>query len=280
MAVAIVDGTSADFQRAQEQDVEMITKLPAAVLVLALGAGGASAQTVEDVVRRYLEARGGLAKLRTVQSLRLTGTMEVPGEPPLPFALELKRPAKMRTEFTVEGQKGIRAYDGQTAWTVLPLPGEGARAMSAEDAEDAKAQADVDLSPLVDATAKGFSVELIGRDRVPGGDTFRLLVRRGQEPPRTLHVDTRSHLVVRTEESRLVEGQSTEFVTDVGDYRTAGGLVFPYRLEVGPKKSAERQRLVIRQIEVNPVIPDARFAFPGPKPAPARPKRKPPAVLP
>lgn len=258
----------------------MITKLPAALLVLALGAGGASAQTVEDVMRRYLEARGGLAKLRAVQSLRLTGTMEVPGVPPVPFVLELKRPARMRTEFTVEGQKGIRAYDGQTAWTVTPLPGEAARPMSAEEAEEAKAQADVDLSPLVDAAAKGFTVELMGRDRVPDGDTFRLVVRRGQEPSRTLHVDTRSHLVVRTEERRVVEGQTIDFVTDVGDYRSEGGLMFPYRLEVGPKKTAERQRLVVRQVEVNPPIPDARFAFPGARPAADKPKRKPPAVLP
>jgi len=60
----------------------------------------AHAQTVEDVVRRYLDARGGIVKLRSVQTLRLSGTMELPGVS-APFTLDLKRPNRMRTEFTV-----------------------------------------------------------------------------------------------------------------------------------------------------------------------------------
>jgi len=47
-------------------------------VLLAL-ASASPAQTVDDVVRRYLDARGGIVKLRTVQSLRLTGSMELPG---------------------------------------------------------------------------------------------------------------------------------------------------------------------------------------------------------
>ena len=97
--------------------------------------------------------------------------------PAAPFTFELKRPAKMRTTFRIEGRDGVRAFDGQTAWTQAPLPGEPARIMNEEDAAEARAQADVDLSPLVDAAAKGYTVELVGRDRVPGGETFKLVVR-------------------------------------------------------------------------------------------------------
>jgi hypothetical protein len=258
----------------------------ALALGLALVARGAGAQTVDDVVRRYLEARGGIAKLRAVQTLRLSGTMEMPGTPAIPFRLELKRPAKMRTEFTIEGQQGVRAYDGREAWARAPLPGERPKPMAAEEAAEARAQADVDLSPLVDAQAKGYTVELVGRDRLPGGETFKLLVRGGDAPPRTLQLDTRSHLVVRTEEVRTIEGQPVDFVTEVGDYRTDGGLTFPHRIELGPKGSAERQRLVIDTVEVNPPLEDARFSRPGARPqaapassAPAT-KRRPPAVLP
>ena len=266
----------------------MSSKRTVSALVLgpALLASTASAQTVEDVVRRYLEARGGLARLRAVQSLRLKGTVELPGVPPAPFTLELKRPDRMRTEFVIEGRKAVRAYDGRVAWAQLPVPGEPPRPMAAEDAADAKAQADVDLSPLVDAAAKGYTVELVGRDRLPGGETFRLVVRGKDEPPRTLQLDTRSHLVVRTEERRRVEGQEVDFVTEVGDYRPEGGLVFPHRIELGPRGSADRQRLTIATVEVNPPLDDARFSLPGAPAAPAgaspatAPRRPAPAVLP
>jgi outer membrane lipoprotein-sorting protein len=231
----------------------------AALLFLA---AQAPAQTVDDVVRRYLEARGGLARLHAVQSLRLTGTMELT-DVSAPFVLELKRPNKMRTEFTVEGQTGIRAWDGRTAWEQLPLPGERPRPMSAEDAAEARAEADVDFSPLVDAAAKGYTVELVGRDRLPGGDTWKLIVRGRDAPPRTMYLDSRSHLVVQTQDRRLVDGREVEFVTELGDYRSVNGLVFPHRIEVAPKGSPERQRLVIRKVEINPPLDDARFAMPG-----------------
>ena len=39
-----------------------------------LQAGGARALTVDEVVARNLEARGGAAKLAAIRSLRLTGT--------------------------------------------------------------------------------------------------------------------------------------------------------------------------------------------------------------
>ncbi|HVO09627.1 MAG TPA: hypothetical protein VMX54_02630 [Vicinamibacteria bacterium] len=235
----------------------------ALALAVALAASLASAQTVDEVVRRYLEARGGAARLRAVQSLRLRGTLALPGMAPAPFALELKRPSKMRTEITIEGHVGVRAYDGSLAWLQPPVPGEPPRLMAPEEAAEARAQADVDLSPLVDAQAKGYTVELVGRDRLPeGGDTWRLLVRGNGEPERTLHIDARTHLVVRTDEQRTVDGKPVAFVTEVGDYRSEGGLVYPHRLELGPREGGERQTLLVESVEVNPPLDDARFSPP------------------
>jgi hypothetical protein len=148
--------------------------------------------------------------------------------------------------------------------------------MDPEEAAEARAQADVDMSPLVDAAAKGYTVELVGRDRLPGGDTFKLLVRGPDGPPRTMHLDTRTHLVVEVLDRRPVDGREVEFVTEVGDYRSVGGLVFPHRMETGPRGSPERQRLLVRKVEVDPPLDDARFAMPGPAPG----GRRTPAVLP
>jgi hypothetical protein len=251
-----------------------------ALAALALATLDAQAQTVDDIVRAYLEARGGAAKLRAVQSLRLAGTMEV-GDIKAPFTLELARPSKMRTEFVVQGQTGVRAYDGQHAWARVPLPGEPPRLMTPEEAADARAQADVDMSPLVDAAAKGFTIELVGRDRLPGGETWKLLVRGRDAPPRTLHIDTRSHLVVETIDTRSDEGQSTDFVTEISDYRSVGGLMFPHRIEVGPKGKPDRQRLLIQKVEINPTLEPSRFAMPPARRArPQAAKPQPPAVLP
>jgi hypothetical protein len=231
-------------------------------VLLAFAAPLVSAQTVDDVVRRYVEARGGAAKLRAVESLRFTGSMELP-DVSAAFVLELQRPNRMRTEFVVQGQTGVRAYDGQQAWEQLPLPGEAPRPMGPEEAAEARAQADVDLSPLVDSAAKGFTVELVGRDRLPGGETWKLVVRGRDTPPRTLHLDARTHLMVQTIDVRPLDGKPVEMVTEISDYRPVGGLVFPHRIEVGPRGKPERQRLVIQRVEVNPQLDAKRFAMPG-----------------
>jgi outer membrane lipoprotein-sorting protein len=250
----------------------------AAVLLLTLVASLAAAQTVDDVVRRYAEARGGAAKLHAVESLRLTGTMELP-DVSAPFVLELQRPNRMRTEFVVQGQTGVRAFDGQNAWERLPLPGDEPRPMGPEEATEARAQADVDLSPLVDSAAKGFRVELVGRDRLPGGETWKLIVRGREGPPRTLHLDARTHLMVQTIDVRSVEGKPVEIVTEISDYRPIAGLLFPHRIETGPRGKPERQRLLIQRVEVNPVLDASRFAMPGGRRKPSARKPAAPAVL-
>jgi hypothetical protein len=251
----------------------------AAALAAALVPARAGAQTVDDVVRRYVQARGGAQRLRSVESLRFTGSMEL-GDVTAAFTLELQRPNRMRTEFVVNGQTGVRAYDGQAAWEQLPLPGEKPRPMAAEEAAEARQQADVDLSPLVDSAAKGFSVELVGKDRLPGGETWRLLVRGREGPPRTIHLDTRTHLVVQTSDVRQVEGQPVEMVTEISDYRPLAGMVFPHRIELGPKGKPERQRLVIQKVEINPPIDARRFTMPATPQKPRPQKPAPPTVLP
>jgi outer membrane lipoprotein-sorting protein len=231
------------------------------VSLLAVAVIGAP-QTADQVVSRYLEARGGAARLKSVVTLRLKGHMRL-GDIDAPFALELKRPHKMRTEFTINGQTGVQAYDGTSGWSVAPLPGEPARAMGPDEEREAREQADVDLSPLVDSKAKGYTVTLQGREKLSGGDAWKLLIRGSDGQERLLYLDTRTHLVVRTEETRDLDGQPVPFVTELGDYRSVDGLVYPHRMDTGPKGQPEqRQRLEIDTVEVNPEIDDARFEKP------------------
>jgi len=232
--------------------------------LLALPATG-RAETVDQVLARYLQARGGSERIHAVQTLRLTGRMSLT-DVDAPLVLELKRPNRMRTEFVFQGRTGVRVYDGQKAWMILPLSGlDQAQAMSPEEARDAREQADIDLSPLVDPAAKGYTVELLGRESGVGGkESWKLRVRPREGQPRTMYLDARTFLVVRIEESRTIDGKEEDFVTTVGDYRSVGGLLFPYAIEVGPRKGGETQKFSFDRIEVNVPLDDSRFVMPTP----------------
>ena len=76
--------------------------LTAALAALAPAAG---AQTVDEVIARSVEARGGLARIRAIQSVRMTGRMSM-GEMDMPMSVELKRPSRFRAEMTPAGPPG------------------------------------------------------------------------------------------------------------------------------------------------------------------------------
>src|SRR5258708_37181101 len=128
--------------------------LPALALGV-LAVPTASAQTLEQVVTRYLEARGGLPRLRTVQTLRMMGRLALPGVA-APFTLELKRPDRMRAEFAYQGLRGVRAYDGKQGWTIPAVPGrDRPELLPPDELKETRELADTDLSPLVGYQAKG-----------------------------------------------------------------------------------------------------------------------------
>jgi outer membrane lipoprotein-sorting protein len=231
--------------------------------VLALTALPASAVTVDQIIARYLQARGGIEKIRAVQTLRFTGRMTLP-DVEAPIVFEIKRPNRMRTEFVFQGNTGVRAFDGQKAWMVLPVPGlDQPQLMPPDEARDARDQADIDLSPLVDPQAKGFTVELVGREGPIGKEMWKLRVTGRGGPVRSLFIDSKTSLVVRSEETRSVGGQDEDLVTVISDYRPEGGLLFPHSIQVGPKQGDEQQRFIFDKIEVNVPVDDARFAMPA-----------------
>ena len=146
-----------------------------AAAVLAVAASCAAGQTADELIAKNIAARGGLEKLKAVQTMRLTGTMKV-GDDAMPSILELKRPNKSRWQFTFEGQAAIQAFDGQSGWMLMPFAGmTEPQAMSPEEKQEAEQQADLD-GPLVDYKAKGSAIELVGHDPAMRPEDWKLKV--------------------------------------------------------------------------------------------------------
>src|SRR5262249_42995580 len=71
----------------------------------------AAAQTKDDVVLRNAEARGGLDKLRSIQTMVIHGRLVGPGLDAT-IVVRLKRKNQIRTELGVGGKVLIQAFDG------------------------------------------------------------------------------------------------------------------------------------------------------------------------
>ena len=240
--------------------------LPGLLLTAALAAP-AAAQTVDELIAKSLEARGGLDKLKAVHSVRMTGRMSM-GPMELPMVIEMKRPASFRADVTVQGTLAVQAYDGTTGWGVSPMGTGQPEPMPADAAKGMADQADMD-GPLVDYKAKGNQVELVGKETAEGSDAYKLKVTKKNGDVEYHFLDAKSYLPVRVEAKRMVRGTEIEGVSTIGDYRDSGGVLWPYSIQNAAKGRPEKQTITVEKVEVNPTIDDARFKMPAAKPAEA-----------
>ena len=252
----------------------MLRKMIAGLALAALMVSPVAAQTVDEIVAKNIEAKGGAEKIKAVKSVRTTGKM-VMGSTGMeaPFVLLEKRPKQTRMEFTLQGMTGIQAFDGKSAWMVMPFMGKkDPEIMPAEETKVMEEQSDMD-GPLVDWKAKGHKVELIGKEQVEGADAYKIKVTMKSGQIRYLYLDTESKLEIKSEIKRTVRGTEVEGETLFGDYKDEGGLMMAHTIENGIKGSPQRQKMVLEKIELNADLPDSLFALPaGAKPAVATPK--------
>jgi hypothetical protein len=175
---------------------------------------------------------------------------------------EIARPGRIRTEFEFQGTTGVYAWDGSTGWRVSPLDGGfEPEPLPAEEAKGAAEQADIE-GPLVDWKAKGHHVELVGGEALPGGRAHHLKVTLNSGDVRDVWVEAATGLVVKTASTRPWRGLDVALETTFGDYRQTGGVAFPRTIETGVPGRPRRLRIVVEDVEVNPVLDDARFRMP------------------
>lgn len=230
---------------------------------LLLAAAGARAQTLDELVAKNLQARGGAEALKAVASLRQSGRIDFGIGASAPFTLERKRPRGMRAEFVLEGAHGVQAFDGKSAWTLQPGDSVAER-LDAAETREVEDQADID-GPLVDWKAKGHTLELQGRELLASGEAWRLRLVTKNGNRRTLFLDAASFLEVRIEGRRSIGGSAVEVESVLSDYRDVQGIKLPFRIESGPKGVPQRQRIQLEKAELGVVIDDARFRMPAAK---------------
>jgi hypothetical protein len=240
-----------------------------AALALASVPAAALAQTADELVAKLCEARGGIEKLRAVQSVRMSGHMELGNGIEAPVMVERKRPHQTRMELTFQGATSVQAYDGRQAWGVLPMGDQGPAPLPPEMARDIDEQADIE-GPLIDYKAKGHQLELVGREQLDRVDVWRLKLQFQNGDVVYSLLDAATHLEVATETRRLIRDNEVEIQSRLADYKEVGGVLWPHKISAGPKGRPERQTLVFDKIEVNPPLDDELFRMPAAPPAPAK----------
>lgn len=233
-----------------------------AVVVIA-GSWAVLAQTADEIIQKNHEARGGLEKIKSVETARIQGTMSMGGQS-APFTFEWKSPAKTRFEITVQEMVGVTAFDGENGWQFMPFVGQTEPlAMADEELKSAKDESDFH-GPLVDYEQKGHQVALLGQEERDGVSFYKLELTKSNGDVTLVFIDAESFLEVRNEATRTMEGMELQIEFTMEDFRDVEGLIMPHRLHQRVKGApVDMTTMVFESIELGVDIPDDRFAMPA-----------------
>ena len=193
-------------------------------------------QSVDDVVARAIEARGGMDRIKTERTQRITGKISLASDSGQ-LVVEFKRPGKMREMVTLNGEPHVRTTEGNVPEMAGSADFEG---------------------PLVDYKAKGNKIELAGQEEVGDRMAYKLVISMKNGENRVDFVDAKSYLELKWEGK---VGDNV-FESYFSDYRKVDGLMFAFTIDSGLKGQPSNQKIMLEKVEVNPPIDDARFQKP------------------
>lgn len=253
------------------------TQLWSTVCVLggaALLAPAALGQTVDEIIAKNIQARGGMEKIKSVQTQRMTGKALF-GSIQAAVVQINKRADRVREEVSLQGFTQVQVYDGKGAWQIDPFGGrKDPMLMSADDSKSLVVDADIDR-PLVDYKQKGHKAELLGHDPVEGTDCFKIKLTLKNGDIFTYYLDTDSFLELKLETKMTIRGAIQEQETYYGDYEEVNGMYFPFAVETAQKGDPNRIKASLEKVEINIPVDDSIFVMPGSKATvkPASPSR-------
>jgi hypothetical protein len=234
------------------------------VFLFGLSAGSMllSAQTAEELVAKNILAHGGVEKIQSIKTLRMTGRL-LSGSFQAQVGQDAMAPDLMRQTFTVQGMTEIEAYDGSVGWKISPFEGRKDPELLGEDELRPLLEEADFYGPLVDYQAKGNRVEYLGHDTVDGDDAYKLKVTLKNGDIVYYYLDPETFLEIRVENVRFIRGAVREDFREPGSYKLVDGVYYPFSLESGSKlQPGNTVRIRIDKIEVNVPLDKKMFQMP------------------
>lgn len=237
-----------------------------AMLILALtGIIAVNAQTVDEIINKYIDAMGGKDKLASIKSIYMEGTSVMQNGAEITQKMWKVDGKLMRREISSSMFNMISVVTDKEGWSQNPRSNGNFEPMTAEMVTGMQSETDC-AGPLVNYAAKGHKAELIGKEDVEGTECWKikLTLKSGRDityfiNPTTFYID------------RMVTtgggfgggrgggggqgGAPRETKIDYSDYKkTDDGYVFAFKTTVVGMGGG----LFFEKIEVNkPVDPKA-----------------------
>lgn len=233
----------------------------AVAVTLALAGSVLAAQkreSADQLVARNIAAKGGLEKLKSIQTIKTTSIVNANGQE-MPLTVYGRRPNLIRQEISINKQLVVSAFDGQVAWILNPLLGPQQSkpiVMAGPQSEQIKADSAFD-GPLVDYRGQGYTAAVDDLETVDGVEQahIRLTATSG----RVIHIylNNKTGLDVR----HVTVTNQVRLEQHFDDYRAVDGYTVPFRIRT-LVNGVQQSEVRVQQVEFNMTVDDALFKLP------------------
>ncbi len=221
------------------------------------------ARVIDALVAKNMEARGGAETWASVNSLRLSGRMDLGQGVHVPYVMEQKRPGKMCVDFVFNDQTATQCVDGERGWKRLPFRGSNMPELMTE-AELREMVDAVEIDGLLfNAAERGHKIGLVGEEQVGDRAAVKLQLTLSSGAVRWIYIDKESGLDLKLEALRVRGGKERLVETYYSDWQETDGLLIPRRQETLTEGDNEYHFLTVDSVKGNPHLDDARFAVPA-----------------
>ena len=221
--------------------------------------GQPAALSVDEVVAKNLAAKGGVEKLRGVDTVRSTGRIKT-ARGVLAVTNWAKRPNMTRREIAIEGQMQVLAYDGKMLWGINPLVSPKPQQITGPAADRTRQDAEDFDSVLLDYKDKGYKVELVPAEE-GGQPGLRLRVTKKNGSVQVMHLNPETFLEERITMEVTQEGKTAVVATEFTNYKPVDGLIVPFTIRQTFNGQPQGE-VVYERIQINLPLADDLFRMP------------------
>jgi len=223
--------------------------------------------SAEEIVARYVAARGGADRWSEVHSLRATGSYSAFSFK-AGFALLRQRGDFYRLDFEMLQSPAVRARDDSGAWGLHKLLWPEPTRLD-ESPYNPQFEREAVFGPLLlDPTTRGVSVAALGPGEIDGITTVGLAIVLEDGREEVWHLDAKTYLEVAIESEVVDFTQARDPVrqrTFFDDFRPVDGLVLPHWVE--HEFNHRLEGMTIEAWELNPELAPDAFSPPAVDPS-------------
>ena len=221
------------------------------------------AQTADELIKKNLNARGGIANLMKIENIKLIGSIETNGMT-LKMMYLKKMPDKIRFQIENKNMPGVTVFNSDSGWIFDPSQGMSSpRMLSNQEVEQKKPLIEYlmvffdDL--LLRHKGESYKVSYIGKDTVDKRLAYKLLVMLKNGIVINYYIDAKNSMDYF--HKVFFPDLNTAFDISLSNFATVEGINIPLTIE-SKIKNQSMTKVTIETIKINDVIDEEYFVMP------------------